>query len=83
MRVSIAIHAPMGERFGPQAFESSIGSETKFLGHPAQLVAADVHDSGDVAVLTFDVYDQAEPIKIPLANISISPKGETRKERRL
>lgn len=64
MRVSIAIHAPPGERFGPNAFAPSIGLETLFLGHKAQLAAADVHETGTAAVLTFDI-DGAEDLLIP------------------
>lgn len=64
MRVSIAIHAPAGERFGPNAFAASIGLETVFLGHKARVVAADVHETGTAAVVTFDV-EASEDLLIP------------------
>lgn len=69
MRVSIAFNAPTGSRFGPNAFDASIGLDTRFLGHPARLVVADVHESGDAAILTFEV-EVTEPILIPSRSMS-------------
>jgi len=80
MRVSIAFHAPAGSRFGPKAFDASIGLDTRFFGHPARLVVADVHESGGSAILTFEV-EATEPIIIPsrsMPPLSIMPTGRAK-----